>query len=343
MNILFRADASREMGSGHIMRCLTLAEVLRERGGHCHFVCQSLLGDMVEFVQARGFPVSVLHGMEGWQEDAAQVRALCLALAADWVVVDHYALGLDWEEQVSSATKKLFVMDDIGRCHRCDILLDQNFHNPVHDRYRKQSGRIEKILLGPGYALVRPEFSALRPPVLNRRNGRLSRWIISMGGSDAGNETGKALEGLMLAWQSFWSLDVVIGASNPNGSVLRKMCDSIPRAVLHVQTDKMARLMAEADCAISAGGSTTWERCCLGLPALVCALSDDQVAIAGAVAGQGGQIYLGRAHELGCASYAAAIDALSEASLIRVSELAAGICDGLGARRVADILSQGLV
>jgi UDP-2,4-diacetamido-2,4,6-trideoxy-beta-L-altropyranose hydrolase len=341
MNIVFRADASITIGTGHVVRCLTLADALRRRGAQCHFICRPDAGHLLDLIRLKGHAVQALACGDGaesdvdWRKDAAQTLNINDELHPDWLIVDHYRLGQEWEDEIRSSARRLFVIDDLGRPHRCDMLLDQNLHNPMHGRYRESLAGDTQLLLGPEFALVRPEFAALRPSALKRRHGSFSRLLISMGGSDPDNETSKVLGGLLLSWDSRWTVDVVIGSSNPNAKYVEVACHRLPNAQLHVQTTKMAELMLAADCAINAGGSTTWERCCLGLPALVTIVSDDQAAIAESVAKAGAQILVGWNTDLTADDYARAIGALTRQQLCDMSAAAAGICDGLGADRVA--------
>jgi UDP-2,4-diacetamido-2,4,6-trideoxy-beta-L-altropyranose hydrolase len=335
-----RADASISIGAGHVMRCLTLADVLKSQGAACLFICRLQPGHLFDLIRARGHAILAVSdgGSEvgrNWAADAAQTRSAIGGLYPDWLIVDHYQLGLEWECEIKSAAARLLAIDDIGRAHRCDILLDQNLHNSVHALYRRSLNDETQLLLGSEFALVRPEFTNLRTQALRRRHGSLTRLLVTMGGSDPGNETSKVLEGLQAGWQSEWTVDVVVGGSNPYVNSVADACARLPNVTLHVQTEKMAELMLAADCAITAGGSTTWERCCLGLPALVTVLSDDQLAIAEAVAKAGAQVILGRDSELVAADYAGSIAALTPVSLREMSAAAAAICDGRGAERVA--------
>jgi UDP-2,4-diacetamido-2,4,6-trideoxy-beta-L-altropyranose hydrolase len=341
MNVVFRADASISIGTGHIMRCLTLADTLTKRGAECHFICRQHIGDALDFIRQRGHSAYGLPiddssvASVDFSADAAQTRSIMTGLHPDWLIVDHYHLGYEWECQIRSAVKRVLVIDDIGRPHRCDMLLDQNFHNPVHARYRESLTADTELLLGSEFALVRAEFATLRPPALKRRDGSLSRLLVSMGGTDPGNETRKVLAGLLMSWQSKWAIDVVIGACNPHMNSVEESCQRLPNATLHVQADNMAQLMLTADCAINAGGSTTWERCCLGLPALVTVVSNDQAAVAESVAKVGAHMLMGRDTQLSAESYAQAIGMLTAGRLCEMSAAAARICDGLGAERVA--------
>jgi UDP-2,4-diacetamido-2,4,6-trideoxy-beta-L-altropyranose hydrolase len=341
MNVVFRADASISIGTGHVMRCLSLADALKSRGAECHFICSEDSGHALDFIRLRGHAAYALPDDNrfpagaDYSRDAAETLAILSKLNPRWLIVDHYLLGEEWECQIRAAVKKLLVIDDIGRAHQCDVLLDQNFHNPIHARYRQTLSAATQLLLGPEFALLRPEFATLRSRALQRRNGSLTRLLVSMGGSDPGNETSKVLAGLSAGWQTEWVLEVVVGGSNPHLNSVAEACRRLPNASLHVQAANMAQLMLAADCAIGAGGSTTWERCCLGLPALVTVVSNDQLAIAEAVAQAGAQVLLGWNSALLARDYAKSIAALTPVGLREMSAAAAAICDGLGAERVA--------
>jgi UDP-2,4-diacetamido-2,4,6-trideoxy-beta-L-altropyranose hydrolase len=341
MNIVFRADASISIGTGHVMRCLTLADVLKSQGAECHFICCQAVGHAIDFIRLRGHTAHGLSDLDSCvagidvAQDAAQTRAIVDGLHPEWLIVDHYQLGQHWECQIRSAVKRLFVIDDIGRTHSCDVLLDQNFRNPTHTCYRRSIAEGTQLLLGSEFALLRPEFATLRAQALQRRDGMLTRLLVSMGGTDPSNETCKVLAGLQDAWESAWAVDVVVGGGNPHLTSVAAACARLPNASLHVQAANMAELMLAADCAITAGGSTTWERCCLGLPALVTVVSHDQFAIAEAVAGAGAQVLLGWNDVVTAQDYAKSVAALSDIRLCEMSTAAAAICDGRGAKRVA--------
>jgi UDP-2,4-diacetamido-2,4,6-trideoxy-beta-L-altropyranose hydrolase len=342
LNFVFRVDSSRDVGSGHVMRCLSLADCLAAVGNRCAFLCRRAPGDLINEIEQRGHSVIRMPSMAGLpaMSEANDARATgeeLSDLAVDWLVVDHYGLGIEWERAVGPCAQNLLVIDDIGRDHECSLLLDQNFANPMHDRYRRSLSEA-KLLIGPQYALLRADFAASRATALQRRTGMLVRILVSMGGSDPSNATAKALAGLESAWQEGWQVDVIIGASNPHRESIESISSRLPAATLHVQTSNMAQLMTAADCAIGAGGSTTWERCCLGLPSLVSILSNDQISIATAVAQAGAQSLVGRDQEVTIADYTREVSALSSARLLAMSAAAARICDGLGASRVAERL-----
>jgi UDP-2,4-diacetamido-2,4,6-trideoxy-beta-L-altropyranose hydrolase len=340
--VAFRVDASRDVGSGHVMRCLSLADSLASRGRRCTFLCRPAPGDLIGEIERRGHAVIRMPSPQeaSATSESDDARDTCEALSGfsvEWLIVDHYGLGITWEQSAGACARGLLAIDDVGRDHECSLLLDQNFPNPMHERYRLSLADA-KLILGPQYALLQGAFAASRHSALERRTGLLVRFLVSMGASDPSNATAKALAGLEAVWQKNWHVDVVIGSSNPHGKSLDALCSKLPAAALHVQTTDMARLMTEADCAIGAGGSTTWERCCLGLPSLVCILSSDQAAIATAVARTGAHILLGYDQELAGPDYAREIAALSQPQLLAMSISAAAITDGMGANRVAERL-----
>jgi hypothetical protein len=179
----FRADSSREIGSGHVMRCLSLADFLVARGNHCEFLCRPAPGDLIDEIERRGHTVLRMPSISGRPaigefDDARATAELLADLAVDWLVVDHYGLGIEWERAVGSCAQNLLVIDDIGRDHECSLLLDQNFPNPMHERYRR-SLPAAKLLMGPQYALLRADFAASRPASLQRRTGVLIRVLVT--------------------------------------------------------------------------------------------------------------------------------------------------------------------
>jgi UDP-2,4-diacetamido-2,4,6-trideoxy-beta-L-altropyranose hydrolase len=256
-------------------------------------------------------------------------------------VVDHYDLGEEWEIAMTSVADRILAIDDLGRPHCCDAILDQNYRSPLHERYRSTRPSPLASLLGPDFALVRAEFAELRPSALSRPRAELVRILVFMGGTDPPNETTKALEGIVRAAKPEFLVDVVIGNGNPHRRAVEAACAVLQHAVLHVQTSRMANLMAAADLAICAGGSATWERCVVGLPALVTILSDNQVPIAERVADAGAHRLLGWHNALTAIDYADALTRVDVAEISRMSEAAAGICDGRGAIRVAGYLEGG--
>lgn len=304
----FRVDASIQIGTGHVMRCLTLADALREHGVQSLFFCRTHAGHLIDLIEQRGYDVSVLPALTGeyvlaadapahapwlgtnWAMDAA---ATCDGLGQvflDWMVVDHYALDWHWERAMRPRCRRLMVIDDLAdRPHDCDLLLDQNLGRSKGD-YEDLLPPYTKRLIGPHYALLRAEFAQWRPFSLARRvNAQLQNLLITMGGVDKDNATGRVLKALQTSpLPRDLKITVVMG---PHAPWLKNVCDQSaqlpwPTQVL-VGIRNMAELMANSDLAIGAAGSTSWERCCLGLPTIQMVLADNQQAIADALAHSG--------------------------------------------------------
>jgi UDP-2,4-diacetamido-2,4,6-trideoxy-beta-L-altropyranose hydrolase len=337
MRILFRTDAATELGSGHIMRCASLAHVLCDAGHEVRFVCRGQPGDLIAWLQAEGFAVERIDGRKHVRDEWQDAEATTLAVRGqrfDWVVVDHYDLGPVWERAIGRVAERVCAFDDVGRAHHCHILLDQNYANPTHELYCDRVPDECTLLLGPRFAPLRPEFARLRPAALRRRRDGLAAVLVCMGGSDPFNETAKVLAGLGRMTDRNFRIDVAIGSNNPNGGAIAAACAALPGTILHVQTSRLGELLAEADCAICGGGGIDLERCVLGVPALVTIMADNQAAVA-AMGDAGGCRLLGRRSEITADQYAQALRTLDAATLTRMSRAAAEICDGAGAARVA--------
>lgn len=304
MKVAFRVDASLQMGSGHVMRCLTLAKALRALGAECHFLCREHRGNMLVQIRAAGHHVhplalaessAVVQAQQGtlahaaWLgasqlEDAQQSIDVLQSLRPDWVVVDHYALDACWHRQLRALCRNLMVIDDLAdREHDCDLLLDQTFGRHVAD-YQRWVPENCKLLCGSRFALLRPEFATLRLDSLARRakQREIKHVLITMGGVDQANATAAVLGALAdIAHVTELQITVVMGAEAPWLEAVRQQVLQLPFAVdVLVDRHDMADLMAMADFAIGAAGSTAWERCCLGLPCIMVILADNQRTVA---------------------------------------------------------------
>lgn len=300
--IVFRVDASLDMGTGHVMRCLTLANTLRERGSSCHFICREHPGNLIDFVRAQGYQVHSLScpstqmdstdtpvlAHEAWlgasqTEDAAACEDILRQIQPTWLVVDHYALDVRWQKRLELFYEHLMVIDDLAdRSHQCDLLLDQTFGREVA-AYKHLVPAACNVFCGAEYALLRPEFAEWRVYSLARRqSGEMKRILVSMGGVDRENATGRVLDALdKLILPENCQVEVVMGGGAPWLEAVRKQAATLnyPTRVQAGVTE-MARLMADCDLAIGAAGATAWERCCLGLPTVMVILAENQLAVA---------------------------------------------------------------
>lgn len=307
--VIFRADASIHIGTGHVMRCLTLAESLKAQGVTSHFICREHPGHLIDFIRGKGHvthplplsprvnsqPESPALAHAEWLgatqiEDAELCAKILQPLHPDWLVVDHYALDSRWESALKPHADQLMVIDDLAdRAHDCDLLLDQTFGRDTAD-YKPRVPTQCDLLCGAQFSLLRPEFAVARAESLRGRTGRhLKHLLISMGGVDKDNVTTKVLNALQsIPPPPDGKVQVVMGSTAPWLAEVKKQALNMrwPTEVI-VNTDNMARLMTDCDLAIGAAGATSWERCCLGLPCIMLVLAENQQTIARGLAAAG--------------------------------------------------------
>jgi UDP-2,4-diacetamido-2,4,6-trideoxy-beta-L-altropyranose hydrolase len=257
--VIIRTDASTTIGSGHVMRCLTIAKKLDQSGFRVRFWMMDVPGNLIHYIQSQGF---------------ANLQAPDYA---DLYIVDHYGIDKTWERDHRRYTKHMMVIDDLAnREHACDVLLDPNIVPVFQTRYNGLVPEHCKQLLGPQYLIMRDEFIAARQN-LRVRSGQVDRLMIFMGGTDPTLETLKVLKALGTAETRFKDIDVVVGDGNAHKEEIRSTCETRGYHY-HCQINYMAQLMQQADFLIGAGGSTAWERCYVGLPSSSTMVAQNQVA-----------------------------------------------------------------
>lgn len=273
MKIVFRVDASSTIGTGHIMRCLTLANFLKENGARVTFVCAELEGNMIDYVKSFGFEVIVISGEI--EQDAMRTAIAMKDKEFDLLVVDHYQIDIYWEKTVKEElpSVKLMVIDDLAnRRHHCDLLLDQNYQENYESRYDNLVSQRCKKLLGPQYLLLRPEFYK---ETRGRKTLQVINILVFYGGSDPTGETVKALYAIDSLILEHIQVNVVVGLSNPQKDLIKNIC-IVKGYHYYEQIDYLADLMRESDLSLGAGGVTMWERCYLGLPSIVTIVAENQ-------------------------------------------------------------------
>jgi len=375
--IVFRVDAGLDIGTGHVMRCLTLADALRQQKAKVDasrnasdevrtiFVTRAHRGHIIPEIIGCGHRVVTLPGntdqpygrhpappdhaswLEAdWRSDAADTRQILEYTNADWLVTDHYALDRCWQEAALPHGVRLLVLDDLAdRPHVADVLLDQNAGRRAED-YDGLVPAFCDTLIGPMRALLRPEFAWHRARALARREvmERPKRLLITLGGIDRYNATGKVLEALAQAPAAVWlEVSVVIGGNAPALAEVQAQAAAMPMSVeVAVNVSDMAERMTQADLCIGAAGSTAWERCALGLPTLQIALADNQMEAAEFMACNGLALALPfpDAPEFAFA-LRAGLEHLTQPDTYRVmARRAADLTDGAGARRLAARLGE---
>lgn len=371
MRVAIRTDASLAIGTGHVSRCLALAEALRERGGEVAFLCRDLPGHRIDAIAQAGFPVHRLPAAENgpdapdpaatpphagwlgvpWERDAQDCLAALGNWMPDWLVVDHYALDARWEAQLAPQVGRLLVIDDLAdRAHAGDLLLDQNHRAGAADSYRSRVSPGCRLLLGPRYALLRPDFAAVRER-RPERDGRTRRVLVFLGGIDRPNLTDRAVRALLAlagdapADGDALAVDIVIGPDNPHRAGLEDLVAGVPGFHLRAGPQPMADLLAQADLAIGAGGISLWERAVLGVPSLVLGIADNQRAILRHMAAEGCLLGFPDGETVSVETLTAALRTLRAApELVRLlATRSAALGDGRGAERVATLLTAPTV
>lgn len=304
-SVAIRCDASVEIGLGHVMRSLTLAEVLRDTGVTARFLSREGRGSGIDAISSRGFDVVALP--EAPFRDGALAVPLADELARSMtalegaepyaaLIVDHYALGESYEAAMRRHVSCVAVIDDLAnRRHDCDLLLDQNLSALAPGRYDALLPAGCVRLLGPQYALLRAEFRT----AARREFGPVRQVLISFGGFDEGDRSTEALAAVREALGPGVLITVVLAATAPHAARVAVACRRDPNARFVGGTERVAELMAAADIAVGAGGTGVWERASMALPSIVVSVADNQKEAAAACADAGMLVWLGDARTIG--------------------------------------------
>ena len=345
-------DASRKVGTGHMMRCLALANEAKQRKWECIFVLRHPEDRIVEYISSFDHRVKKLSSEDDekitqnttahgdWLpvsqvQDANETAEVICDLKPDWIIVDHYALDAIWFTIIEKTNTKIFVIDDLGdRELICDLLLDQNLGASAE----KYDGKLPincRLLLGPTYALLRSEFKDWREhSVKSRLDRNIENILITMGGVDADNHTLQILKEISKSdYARKCALTVLVGGSYPHTKKLHEFLQTSKLKVSVLSNvNNMAHLMCESDLCIGAAGSTSWERCCLGLPTITFTIADNQIKIAEQLSQRNVAIYSDLTSLL--TDFERFFDISGKELRRSLSANSYQICDGLGVPRV---------
>ena len=356
MHVVFRVDASLQIGTGHVMRCLSLAEGLKKKNTKVSFVCRDLDGNLIKLIENKGFLVHVIslksypsYGIPNYKDykssdlmiDASQTIETLKNINVDWLVVDHYDIDYRWESELRKHVKSILVIDDLAdREHNCDVLLDQNwFGAETIARYDHLLPKDCIRLLGPDFALLSKEYTAARK---NKKmhNGQIKKILIFMGGVDSRKQTFEALKALCQEELKYVAVDVVIGTLNKDINKIINIASNRKNTTIHKLLPSLAELMMNADLMLCAGGSTTWERCCLGLPAIVVITAKNQSKCSKLLAKAGIHLLLDGSKKNGHDDWLMKVSELAcdSEKVKEMSILSSDLVDGEGVDRVLSVL-----
>ncbi|NNE21967.1 MAG: UDP-2,4-diacetamido-2,4,6-trideoxy-beta-L-altropyranose hydrolase [Rhizobiales bacterium] len=366
MQVLIRVDASDVIGTGHVMRCLVLADRLSEEGATCQFICRSFDGHLADLIATRGHHCYLLDADTGptmdtdhnlpppahanwlgvnWQIDAKATIDIAEALEGlDLLIVDHYAIDHRWERLLKPYCKRLMVLDDlVDRRHCVDVLLDQNYGHS-ETTYKDLVPENCKVLAGAQFALLRRQFSAQRPAALARRRQvpDVKRLLIFLGGGATDEPLGRVAMAIVDANpQNLSAVTLIAGGARNADNVAGQLRSALNVPVeVFSNVEDMASLMVKADLAIGGGGVSGWERCALGLPSLVIALADNQRAINRQLSKDQYIFSSVEPDNLSRELMRRFLD-MDDQTYSTISRNAFGLCDGQGADRVLEVLVRG--
>jgi len=312
--VVFRVDASQDIGAGHVTRCITLANALTKHGIDSYFVCRAHAGHMADQISSEGHRVLLLPMIDAAEysyachfgeeyipwlgadslSDANATAEYLLKINPDWLIIDHFSIDQGWEIALKSKINiKIMVIDGLAnRKHECNLLLDQTFSTEGEARWNKLIPKSSKLFAGPQYALLRPEFFELRRN-LHSRKGEVERIFISFGGVDKLNATDMTLDAINGLAEHGYVIDVALGLSNPHRHAIEKKYKKIENINIYVDPENIFGLMANADMAIGGGGTMMWERCLLKLPTVIISIAENQVELAKSLHEINAAVYIG--------------------------------------------------
>ncbi len=342
--LLIRADATTQMGMGHVMRCLALAQTWQDAGGAVTFGATALPESLKARLYAEGMAVHSLTAPAGTTEDAAQTSVLAGQMGAEWVVIDGYQFGAEYQCALKAAGLRVLALDDYGHAayYYADVVVNQNIYaDESLYPHREPSTR---LLLGTQYALLRREFWSWRD--WQREIPEVARKVlVTLGGGDSNNVTLKVIRALQLMDMPDLEATVVIGGSNPYYGELKAAITSTSWIQLVCNVTNMPELMAWADVAISAAGSTCWELALMGLPSLLIVLAENQRPIATGMAEDQAAVNLGEHFALTATQIAAALTKVLNQAARRhiLAQQSRALIDSHGSQRVVDWMQQRLI
>ncbi|WP_432453511.1 MULTISPECIES: UDP-2,4-diacetamido-2,4,6-trideoxy-beta-L-altropyranose hydrolase [unclassified Agarivorans] len=358
-NCIIRVDASIQIGSGHVYRCISLAKALQETGIEVTFLCRELIGNLNSLITLQGFELLALTSVQhqslnnhcshaNWlesgytdeiKESQSTIQQFLIEKkikTLDWLIVDHYAIEQQWHISLSPYCHKLIQIDDLAdRKFNCDFLINSSIFPEQLACYDGLINSKCKTLLGPQFAFVRKSF-AEQKTMLKPFNERINRKTILMffGGVDSKNETLKALKGtIKLIKSNRLHCTVVLGVNNPNKNKIERYCQSrSDMLTAKIQVDNMEQLMSEAFLFIGANGSTIWECCTLGLPAITASIASNQALLAKTLDKKHIIRWLGDCNNTQEASYSKALELAinDKKALHKQSKLMLNLLDGQG-------------
>lgn len=357
MRVAFRVDGSQEIGTGHVRRCLSLAQALQDEGIQTLFVCRRLdeaselpqLGEQSvawlpapsgDFTPSTQDPTHAAWACIGWEEDAQQTTEVLAGLELDWLIVDHYAFDQRWHRAVSTALalKHLAVIDDLGdRPLAADLLIDHNLDINHQAKYAAVLQGAKAMLTGPRYALLSKAYAEAAPYSFREQVASIG---IFMGGVDPGGMSAEALRGCRETAGFIGEIEIVSSPRSPYHLALKALAAKWPRTRVVADLPDLSSFFARHDIQIGAGGGASWERCCMGAPTVACSLAANQDVVLSALQRLGVVEVVADTIPASRAFGHAVLSLMGDADRRRaMAATARTLVDGAGSARVAGVLA----
>tara|TARA_R100000935_G_scaffold19518_1_gene37501 strand:+ start:12152 stop:13243 length:1092 start_codon:yes stop_codon:yes gene_type:complete len=360
MNVVFRCDASIQIGTGHVMRCLTLADELTSQGAKCYFICREHKGNLIDFITQKGYEVYKLEAIplnnsnrdeaestlshSEWlgtsqAEDAKQSIDIVSTIQPKWLVIDHYALDSYWEKKLRTYCNKILVIDDLAdRKHDCDVLLDQNFLPNFKKRYDGLVSDRTIQLLGPSYTILKNEYFKIRAFERQIEPFVKPQVLVNFGG--IGNFRLLSIFINAANQNPQFKYAIITGALEPEQ--FKQLEDIIAgdHITLSNYTTEMPKLMSQSQFAIGACGSTVWERFCLGLNSALVEMAENQHPLITYLESERLIDNLGHKDILSSTKISSFLNSLDIKSptYSKRKERIMNLVDGLGAQRISNVI-----
>ncbi len=299
MHLFIRADADSKISTGHIMRCIALAQGWQDRGGTVAFISHCESEALRKRISEEGFQFNVIEKTHPHPDDLAQTLAylkrlspLIIHSSPKWLVLDGYHFTSEYQKAIRDSGHRLLVIDDMNHLpyYHADILLNQNINAPgLHYHCNEDAA----LLLGTRYVLLRREFLKYLD-FKHRIQEQAKNILVTLGGSDPDNATLKVIEAIKLLNEADISVKIIIGPANSHLKTLRRILAAAKfKADFLINPPSMPELMVWADMAIAAGGSTCWELAFMGVPIISLILAENQMAVANGITKEGFAVNLG--------------------------------------------------
>lgn len=340
MTIFFRVDESNNTGSGHLVRCLTLAKEIAKYQSDIVFICAEVSIESIQKIDLGGFTLVKISDFKGEINDALEVTEVLKKFAPGVVIVDHYQLKMDWTMIISNLAHKLIVIDDLmDRPLHCDLVINPNCF--MANAYDMLVPDYCELLIGPKYVMVNPEYLLHKKSITSTS---IETILIFMGGSDSKGLTLALVEALSDTAFGSIHLDIVIGSHNLLRSEIEEKVNKRGNFSLYYDRPHLADLMNRADLSFGAGGNSAWERVCVGLPSFIITLSDNQLCLANYLNTMGFATYIGHHDIITTIQIQSALkEEIKYGSLRNNMSINKTICDGMGVKRVAKKISSLII